>query len=218
MKVKKTTGSNSKTTSELDLFEGRTVPRGTRREIKQRVGEFLVEETLSKLADATSPIAGNVYKKSLSSEYRKEKKADNLPGIANLENSGQLLDSLTFKQTKDGIEIGHFTDQAAIADGHNNFSGESDLPLRQYLPSQDNTYKQTVRREIDDIIADVIGDRASLSEAKLSRVETKTELYDLLGELFADLTRSQMRAAVFRSPNLVEQLEAFDLLRFLSGS
>ena len=58
----------------------------------------------------------------------------------------------------------------------------------------------------------------SASEAKLSRVETKTELYDLLGELFADLTRSQMRAAVFRSPNLVEQLEAFDLLRFLSGS
>lgn len=76
-----------------------------------------------------------------------------------------MLDSLTYKQRKDGIEIGIFNGkQAAKAEGHNTgFEGHPTLAgkglKRQFIPNEDQGYKQRIERGIKQIIRENTLDR-----------------------------------------------------------
>lgn len=179
MKVIKSQGTKSRTTSLIDLFDGEEVSPSLRKEIHNEVGEFLVEQVLQSVAEAKSPVSGESFP-ALKADYKKKKVAEGGSGVANLELSGDLLDALDFKSTAEGLEIGFFNSQAWKADGHLKFSGaDNGIPQRRFLPDEGQKFKRDIESQIEDIILDKIIGRAELNENDLKDVETKTDLYEV---------------------------------------
>lgn len=169
-----------------------------------------MEQILTNVAKRRSPITGEAFEP-LSDKYKTEKKADGLSGVPNLERSGDMLDALDFRLTSDGIELGVYGDAALRADGHNNLSGESDLPLRQFLPNEGEDFTGEIMDQVDKIVA---AGRA-VDPADLAEVESSSELYDLLSSSL-DLTgRSSIRSVVLNDPMLYNMLAEFDLVDLL---
>lgn len=217
--MKKTNATANRTSSEIDLFSDvrYEVPAELKEDIASEVGEFLKEQILRSVAESTSPVSGGSFKKQLSKDYKKLKESENLPGIANLEYSGQMLDSLDYKVTSKGIELGVFGEPAKRADGHNNFSGESKLPRRQFLPEEGQKFKSTIQQEIDKIIRDKLADNVDATRRDFATIRDRAQLYSKLKELFPDFTRAQIVDTVTRSPKIAGLLNEFNLLRFLNG-
>lgn len=217
--MKKTNATASRTSSEIDLYSDvrYDVPAELKEEISSEVGEFLKEQILKAVAESTSPVSGGSFKKQLSKDYKKLKESENLPGIANLEYSGQMLDSLSYKVTSKGIELGVFGEPAKRADGHNNFSGESKLPKRQFLPEEGQKFKSTIQQEIDKIIRDKLADNVQATRRDFATIRSKAELFETLKEMFPDFSRAQIVDTVTRSASLSSLLNEFNLLRFLRG-
>ena len=215
IKVTKAVGSDSKTASTLDLFEGVALPDDVKSRVKQDVGDYLVEAILSSAHKATSPIDGEGAFAPLSPVYKAKKLADGLPGKANLEYSGDLLDSLTFNETRNGIEIGWFGSEAGKADGHNNLSGDSLIPTRRLIPDMGQSFDSSITEGIDKIISDAIADSFDFKRSDFVDVTTKQELYDALDEYFPGLSRTEIRGVVARSPDLADLLDSLDLFGML---
>jgi hypothetical protein len=133
---------------ELDLSD---VPRSQRSKVKQQVGEFVVGAILEQVSQGRSPVKGKGKFKRLSAQYAEEEKGgDRNP---NLDLEGDMLNSLEFKNTRNGVEVGIFkSSEVPKADGHNNFSGMSKLPERRFIPDQDETFKSDIDRGIKRII------------------------------------------------------------------
>lgn len=142
--------------------------------------------------------------------------AEGLPGKANLEFSGDLLDALDYDTTREGIEIGWKGREAGKADGHNNLSGDSPLPQRRLIPDVGQEFVDSIQTEIEKIVSDAMVDEMDFNAADFSAVTTKSELYDVLAEYFGeDFTDADIREAITRAPQLVEFLDdegLFDLL------
>jgi len=115
----------------------------------------------------------------------------------NLELEGDMLDALTFETTSSGITVGIFEDsgQADKADGHNNFSGKSKLPLRRFIPKSDEEFKGSINTGVRQILnrykrADDKGSSSfealSLASAALEPDLTIDDILKpfLLGDLF----------------------------------
>jgi hypothetical protein len=213
-KVVETTVSDNEISSTIDLeLDG--VPDKLKPRVKREVGEFLVEQTLMSLGDAKSPISRAPYKKTLSKDYKKEKTAAGRSGVADLEFSGDMKDSFKFRSTDEGIKIGHFGKEAGKADGHNNFSGQSDLPERRYLPKEGDKYKAELQAEVDNIIKDAVVDARPISESKLKRVETKSDFWALLTMTYEGLTKREIIGAVSRNESFVNTLTTLGLIKWL---
>lgn len=123
------------------------VPRGRKAEAKEAVGEYLMGAMLDKIADGKSPVKGERFPR-LSKPYADEEKfGDRTP---NLDLEGDMLNALEFKRRKgDEIEIGIFKKkEVPKADGHNNFSGKSDLPQRRFVPDERQEFKKDIEAGI----------------------------------------------------------------------
>lgn len=121
-------------------------------DVKNQVGQFIVEEILLRVAEGKSPLKGTPKWKKLNSKYaNKEKGGSRNP---NLELEGDLLDALEFKSLKGSqIEIGIFKKaEQGKADGHNNFSGESKLPLRRFIPKDDEKFYRKITKGVNEIL------------------------------------------------------------------
>jgi phage gpG-like protein len=219
MKTIKTNQTTKRLTSEIDLFSDvkEKLTSDLKSEITEQVGEYLKEQILLSVADSSSPISGGEFKKTLSPKYKKEKEKAGLPGKANLEFSGDMLDSLTFKPTSKGLEIGVFGEEALRADGHNNFTGKSKLPTRQFLPKEGENFKQDIKREVDRILRDKLAEQVDYRRSTFATIRTKEELFQTLRELLPGFTRVQIVEAVLRNEELFELLDEFNLVRFLRG-
>jgi nitrogenase molybdenum-iron protein alpha/beta subunit len=202
VKVSSTTVSGSEISSLIDFEMPDVSP-----ETQAKVGDFLVEQILQTVSGARSPISGESWKRTLSPMYAKEKNAEGLTAIANLESSGSMLDSLSWRATDKGIEIGIFNEEAEKADGHNNFSGDSTLPQRRFLPDIGQEFKSAIQKEAEKIISDELIASADLSKSTLRDIESKAELYDYLKTVFGDLTRPQIRDAISANSDLLALLE-----------
>jgi hypothetical protein len=214
IKVKKTTATKSETSTTLDVTAGLKIPERVKARVKSDVGEFLVERILSDTAKAKSPVEGETFP-GLSPEYKKKKKAEGLGTAANLEYTGDLKDALTFEETKDGIKLGWFGDEAGKADGHNNLSGKSPLPQRRVLPDVGQNFRPDIQKGVEKIVADAITESMEFSKADFDSVTTKSELHSVLSEFFPDLGRTALRSAVTRTPKLVRLLDDLGLLDLL---
>jgi len=107
----------------------------------------LFEAILADADEGLSSVSGSKWAP-LSEDYKKIKEKFSHNNKANLELTGALLDSLTTKQSGDSIEIGFFdADEVPIADGHNNFSGDSKLPLRQSIPKPGQNFRAGILRK-----------------------------------------------------------------------
>jgi hypothetical protein len=139
---------------EFDPVEllGVSLPEGRskRREVLEELADYVRTEVLSYVGDGKSPVAGGQWKRSLSPEYKKVKEKISGSTFANLELYGDMLDALEARVTSKGtIQFGIWdATEAAKADGHNNFSGESELPAREFIPNEDKN--QTFKKPIVD--------------------------------------------------------------------
>lgn len=215
LKVAKAVGSPTRTVSELDLFSGIKLPEKAKARIAKDVGDYLVESVLSSVRNAESPVSGEDWP-ALSKEYKRQKKAEGLPGEANMELEGDMLDSLTFKKTDKGIDLGFFDKEAWKADGHLKFSGkENNTPQRRFLPAEGEEFTAAIEDEVNQIISDGIANEMEFKKTDFEDVSTKSDLYSVLAEYFADLTRDEIRAAILSAPGLVDTLDEMDLLNLL---
>jgi len=123
------------------------------------VGDYLIEQILLAASDAKSIVAGESFPK-LSKSYRQYKESEGLGGKPNLTFEGDLLDALKrrYGDDEDAIKIGWFGKQAGKADGHANLSGDSPIPTRRTIPGEGQSFKPSIRKEIERIIADAIKD------------------------------------------------------------
>ena len=135
------------------------IPRSDRDKVKEEVGNYLIEAILTEVGRGESPVKGGSWKRQLSPTYKKVKSKYSNKLIANMELHGDMLDSLEFKPTKSGVEVGIFDkSQVPKADGHNNFSGKSKLPERRFIPKGDQKFKSDIINEIASIITNHVKD------------------------------------------------------------
>lgn len=214
MEVKKTVANSNKTASTIDFSdEISALKKEQRLELLEQIGELLVEETLASVAQSKSPVDGSSFDP-LSKKYKDKKIEETGSGDANLDLSGSMLSNLDFKIVGDSIELGVYGKDAPKADGHNNFSGRSNLPQRQFLPDQGQGFDSGISSLIEETIQNYIADNLEIDEQKLDEVETKEDLYELLAEELGDYSRKELKSMVMRS-ELASVLDDFDLLNLL---
>lgn len=64
-----------------------------------------------------------------------------------------MLDSLTYETTREGIKVGIFkSSEVPKADGHNDFSGDSKLPKRRFIPEDNQEFKATIVAGVNQIL------------------------------------------------------------------
>lgn len=128
------------------------IPRADRDDARKAVADFLVEQILSDCDNGVSSVTGRRWA-GLSADYKDAKKAESSSAKPNLELTGALLDSLEARTKNGKIQIGFFDkDQVPKADGHNNFSGDSKLPLRQSIPKPGENFRAGILDEVSRIL------------------------------------------------------------------
>lgn len=210
------TGSDSETSSTIDLGIG-DLPDKLKNDIIEETGQFLVEQILTSLDGAKSPVQGESFPK-LSKLYKQFKISQGGSGVPDLELYGDMKSSLTFKKTADGLKIGFFDDQAAKADGHNKLSGrENNTPQRRFLPDAGQAFKRDITQQVEELITTKIADgiAAQFDSTDFEGIESKGDLYDKLGEVLVDMSRSEIKTVVANSTDLMDMLIENDVLRFL---
>lgn len=132
---------------------GVDAPEGSDKEqIREEVAQYVVEEILSYCGDRNSPVSGHGKFPALSKEYKRRKLDSGRPGVPDLEFDGDLLNAISGSSRGSNVRVEVESDQADKADGHCNFSGESDLPLRRFIPDEGETFKQPIIDGIARII------------------------------------------------------------------
>jgi len=134
---------------EFDPFElsGVEAPKNPvkKREAMEEIADFVKTEVLSACAEGRSPVAGGQWKRTLSKEYREKKLEMSGVGYANMELTGDMLNALeVIPKRGDRISLQIEGAEAEKADGHNNFSGDSELPLREFIPKPGQTLKRDI--------------------------------------------------------------------------
>ena len=133
------------------------VPSEDRADLLESIGDYLIEAALSDVGEAKSPVTGRQFKK-LNPKYAEFKKTVSSSAIANLELYGDMLDALTYKVSGNKIKFGIWGDQAPKADGHNNFSGDSKLPRRPFIPdaNRGETFRPGIMSEVENMIEEAV--------------------------------------------------------------
>ncbi len=216
MKVIEAVGSEGATFSEIDLELPDAMPDKLKLKIRRDVGDYLVEQTLSYVAESRSPVKGESFP-ALSKEYKKKKLAEGGTGKPDLTENGNMMDDLTYRdQGEDAIKIGIFSNQAWKADGHLKFSGaDSNNPKRRFLPAEGQEFVPEIEAQVEKIIADYTVEDGGIDPEALSDVHSEADLYDVLKGLFPGMGKAEIRSAILRSESLSTMLEDLDLLDFL---
>lgn len=154
----------AKVSYEFDLTEFLETKeaRGKKREIKQAVGSFLVNAVIDDMNNSTSSVTGRRFK-SLDKDYVDLKKSKGGSGSPDLELFGDLKDSITFKQTDKGVEIGVFGGVNALkAETHNWGTQDDIVPRRPFIPKKGDSgldqFRPQIRKEVVDLIKEIIGE------------------------------------------------------------
>lgn len=154
----------SKLGFEFDPWEmtGVEKPKSNIREAKRELAEFVKNKVLERVGRGESPVAGGQWKRSLSAAYKKRKSKISSALFANMELFGDMLDALEVASTAQGLEIRVVgAKQAAKADGHNNHSGRSNLPPREFIPKEGGTFKRDIIQGMKSIAKEFMDDNRS---------------------------------------------------------
>jgi hypothetical protein len=205
------TGGETSTTLEIDAPDS----------VKEEIGEYLVEQILAATAESTSPVAGYGKFPALSKLYKAKKEEEGRSGVPNLDFDGDMLSALDYEITDEGLKIGVFGDQAPKADGHNNLSGESMLPLRRFLPDAGESFKKDINSEIEAILAEKAVaevfddlDTEEIEEA-LEAVETRDDFFAALIDLTGVEEEYLLKGAVMANPSLLKVVTSMGLKKYL---
>lgn len=155
-------GAPSKFLYKYKLDTEESLSKKERQELLDQIGEYLKFTMLEIIADKKSPVTGEKFD-NLSKDYAKKvghKWSD-------LQESGDMLDALDFKLSKDAksFDIGFFEkEQAAKAYGHTTgMEGhpwlEGVTPERKILPMGKETFDSEIMDGIDNIIQEFLDAR-----------------------------------------------------------
>jgi hypothetical protein len=126
-----------------------------------------------------------------------------------------MLGSLDYKTDgADRLEIGVFGSDAPKADGHNNLSGDSNLPLRRFIPDEGDVYDSAIQDLVSEAIAAYKGDNLTIKASDLEEIGTKKELYAELEALFGPYTQAELKRFALGS-ELKFLLDDYNLLDLL---
>lgn len=122
-------------------------------EVMHEIQNFVKESVLLDVAEQLSPVNGRNFPQ-LSPEYKHHKEDEGGTPVPNLELTGQLMSSVVVDMSGDKLLLTVGDDQQGKADGHNNFSGDSKLPLRRFIPNANDgeTFRPKIRDGIREII------------------------------------------------------------------
>jgi len=128
-----------------------------RKRIMKQVGDLVLGAVVLDVADLKSPVTGRQFK-ALSKDYREHKEALGGEPVPNLLLNGDMLESLTVTasvETSLTLTVGD--DQQAKADGHNNFSGQSRIPRRPFIPNEGNgeKFRPAIREAIASLVEEL---------------------------------------------------------------
>jgi hypothetical protein len=129
-------------------------------DLTDAAGQFLGERIKEYCAKSTSPVSGGDWKKTLSKAYKELKENATGRGSADMDLTGEMLEALSYVNSRDTVEIGIFEgSQAGKADGHNNHSGKSKLPERKFIPEKDEDFKRNIIAALKEYLQDVLDSR-----------------------------------------------------------
>lgn len=140
---------------EFDPFElaGVAAPE-KKAEALQEIAKFVATQVIEYCGDGKSPVAGGEWKRTLSKDYKAKKTAQGGNSYSDMILSGGMLSALDCIVKGSNLDLRvSGSEQAAKADGHNNFSGKSDLPLREFIPKEGGTFKREIIAGIREIAA-----------------------------------------------------------------
>lgn len=145
----------SKFSFTLDLSEEiKKVKPSKRKEVTELIGITVIDSIENYLSRGISPVSKGEYKKKLSKEYAKKTGKK----IANLSESGSLLNDLKFDNFKDKITF-KITDSTEKKVAFNHNTGDT-LPTREFMPDDEakGKFKPAITKQIKDIISDASQD------------------------------------------------------------
>lgn len=152
-------GKKNKVWFEFNPFEAtkKPPPKGTaRKEVLESIAYAVQDYILEKVSEGSSPVKGGRWKRSLSPEYRAKKQAQGGSSFADMELDGDMLDALEVEVRGNRVWVGiSDREQAQKADGHNNHSGLSKLPPREFIPNPNDKsagFRPELMREIAQLI------------------------------------------------------------------
>ena len=212
MEIKKPIITDNKTVSVIDFKDDiSSLSKDKKNELLNIVGELLIERTLSSMADSVSPVDGSSFP-ALSKEYAKYKLEEVGTKDPNLDLTGSMINALDYKIVNNSIEYGIYGKEAGKADGHNNLSGRSNLPKRQFLPDAGEGLQ--FEDTINQVISDFIADNTEIKKEDLEAVGDSKDLYALLKSELGDYSKKELKSRVLRS-ELAFLLDDYGLLEFL---
>ena len=116
-------------------------------DIKEMVGDLLLEEIESFLDRSTSPVNKGKYEKN---------KADGEPST--LELTGDMRSTLEWSSVRGGVKVGIFEpNEAPKAYRHN--TGDKGMPLRQFIPEKGIGFNKTITNKIKSLVLNAIEDQ-----------------------------------------------------------
>lgn len=136
------------------------ISKSDKRELLEKVGQYLVDSMLDKIADGVSPVEGQGSFKKLSKHYAEEEHGGDKTPI--LDAHGDMLQALTYKIVGNKIKVGIFDKaQTAKSYGHNTgFKGhkylEGKAPKRQFIPDEKQTLLKDIMAGVGDITDEYI--------------------------------------------------------------
>jgi len=120
------------------------------------VASYLEEELLNYIGEAKSPVSGGVWRRGLTSEYKKNKAEESSSDFSNLELTGELLDSLRVKPSASSVTIDLGKDQYGKAEGHiTGQYGDGKMKKdyrRQFVPQGSENLKREIVSNIKRIL------------------------------------------------------------------
>lgn len=143
---------------------GIEIPRGARREALEAAAEYIRTAMLDYIGSGTSPVSGGKWVRSLTKEYAAKKGEESSAGFANLELSGDLLDSLTVEAisgTTITVDVG--SDERDKAEGHLTglYGKNSRIRPRQFMPQDNQRLKKDILQGVKDILKEYESDGES---------------------------------------------------------
>jgi len=132
------------------------VPRGIRKEVREEIADFILENVLKDTARGISAVFGDKWP-GLSKDYKALKQEQGGTNKADLRLEGDMLSALEIRIQGAKIILQVKGKQGDKARGHNQHAGDEHktLPIRQFIPEQGkDELRPGLMRQINSIISD----------------------------------------------------------------
>ncbi len=136
---------------------GINVPRATKKQALDEAKDYIRDAMLGYIGKGKSPVDGGKWRKPLTKDYALIKGAESSAVFANLELTGELLDSLEFKVKGNQIIIEVPKDQEGKAEGHltgQYGSGKMKRKdyAREFMPVDGEKLNESIMRGVKKIL------------------------------------------------------------------